>query len=118
MSKIEQINVQRTCTVTFAKDFAVERVFMNTNARLIALSLLKNLKEDLMDARLSNGSPVLDVADLRQYIDEEMGRIRTNALLVDGLGGDNSNGHDFNKSNGHNGKAHREERIWRERAQT
>jgi hypothetical protein len=89
---------------------------MNTNARQISLSLLENLREDLRAARLSNGSPVLDVADLRQYIYEEMGRIRTNALLMDGLGGgDNGYGQGINKSNGHNGKAHREERIWRER---
>jgi len=91
---------------------------MDMNQRQIALSLLESLREDLIYAKLNNGSRILDVADLRQYIDEEMGRIRTNALLMDGLGGDKGYGQDINKSNGHNGKAHPEERIWRERAQT
>jgi hypothetical protein len=46
---------------------------------------------------------------------KQMGRIRTNALLRDGLyGKDNGHGQDLNKSNGHNEKAHIE-KIWRER---
>jgi hypothetical protein len=50
---------------------------------------------------------ILDVADLRQYIYEQMGRIRTNALVMDGLYG-NDNGHvqDISKNNGHNENAH------------
>jgi hypothetical protein len=44
-----------------------------------------------------------DVADLRQYIYEQMGRIRTNALEMYGLyGNDNGHGHNISKSNGHN----------------
>ena len=43
-------------------------------------------------AHLKNGSRILDVADLRQYIYEQMNRIRTNAPVMDGLYG-NDNGH-------------------------
>jgi hypothetical protein len=75
---------------------------MDVNQRQIALSVLESLRADLMYAHLNSGSRVLDVADLRQYIYEQMGRIRTNALVLDGLyGTHNGNGHD----NG-NGKAH------------
>ena len=76
--------------------FAVEWV-MDTNQRQIALSVLESLRGDLMYAHLNNGSRVQDVADLRQYIYEQMGRIRTNALVVDGL---------YGNDNGHNRKAH------------
>jgi len=77
---------------------------MDINQRQIALSLLEGLREDLMYAHLNNGSRILDVADLRQYIYEQMGRIRTNALVMDGLyGNDNGHGQDLSKSNG---KAH------------
>jgi hypothetical protein len=86
---------------------------MDTNQRQIALSLLESLREDLIYAHLNNGSRILDVADLRQYIYEQMGRIRTNALVMDGLFGD-GHGQDIGK-NGHNGKVHSEERVWRER---
>jgi hypothetical protein len=75
---------------------------MHTNERQIALSVLEGLRGDLIYAHLNNGSRVLDVADLRQYIYEQMGRIRTNALAMDGLyGNDNGNGQDISKSNGH-----------------
>jgi hypothetical protein len=57
---------------------------MDMNERQIALSLLEALREDLIYAHLNNGSRILDVADLRQYIYEQMGRIRTNALVMDG----------------------------------
>jgi hypothetical protein len=89
---------------------------MNMNQRQIALSLLEGLREDLIYAHLNNGSRILDVADLRQYIYEQMGRIRTNAFVMDGLYG-NDHGHagNISKSNGHNGKAHPEEKIWPER---
>ena len=87
---------------------------MNMDQRQIALSLLEGLREDLVYARLNNGSRILDVADLRQYIYEQMGRVRTNALVMDGLYG-NGNGQDIIKNSGHNGEAHPEERIWRER---
>jgi hypothetical protein len=70
---------------------------MDMNERQIALSVLESLRGDLIYAHLNNGSRVLDVADLRQYIYEEMGRIRTTALVMDGLCGNDS---------GHNGKAH------------
>ena len=75
---------------------------MNTNERQIALSVLESLREDLIYAHLNNGTRILDVADLRQYIYEQMGRIRTNALAMDGLYG-NGYGHrqDIGKSNGH-----------------
>jgi len=55
---------------------------MNTNQRQIALAVLETLREDLMYGRLNNGSRVLDVADLRQYIHEQMNRIRTDGLSM------------------------------------
>ena len=70
---------------------------MDMNERQIALSVLESLRGDLVYAHLNNGTRVVDVADLRQYIYEEMGRVRTNALVMDGLG---------SNDNGHNGKAH------------
>jgi hypothetical protein len=80
---------------------------MDTNGRQIALSVLESLREDLVYAHLNNGGRILDVADLRQYIYEQMGRIRTNALATDGLyGNDNGHGQDISKSNGHDWKAH------------
>ena len=66
---------------------------MDTNTRQIALSVLGNLREDVAYARLNNGSRVLDVADLRQYIYEQMSRIRTAGLAMDGLY-DNGHGQD------------------------
>jgi hypothetical protein len=72
--------------------FAGESV-MDMNARQIALSVLESLREDLTYARLKNGGRVLDVADLRQYIYEQMGRIRTNAYVTETLYG-NSDVHD------------------------
>jgi len=41
---------------------------MDTNEKQIALSVLESLRADLMCAHLKNGSRILDVADLRQYI--------------------------------------------------
>jgi len=80
---------------------------MDINERQIALSVLESLRGDLIYAHLNNGSRILDVADLRQYIYEQIGRIRTNALVMDGLyGKDNGHGQGLSKSNGHNGKAH------------
>ena len=89
---------------------------MNMDQRQIALSLLEGLREDLIYAHLNNGGRILDVADLRQYIYEQMVRIRTNALVMDGLYG-NDNGHvqNISKNNAHNGKTHPEERMWPER---
>ncbi|MBZ5682815.1 MAG: hypothetical protein LAO24_22200 [Acidobacteriia bacterium] len=78
---------------------------MYTNERQIALSVLEGLREDLTYARLNNGSRVLDVADLRQYIYEQMSRIRTTAHVTEVLyGNGNGHGQDISKSNGHNGK--------------
>jgi hypothetical protein len=78
---------------------------MDTNQRQIALSLLEALREDLIYAHLNNGSRILDVADLRQYINEQMGRVRTNALVRDGLYGDeNACRPDISSHSGHNGK--------------
>jgi hypothetical protein len=77
---------------------------MNTNERQIALSVLEGLRADLLYARLNNGTGIIDVADLRQYIYEQMGRIRTNALVMDGLyGNENGNRQDISKSRA-NGK--------------
>jgi len=55
---------------------------MTTNQKQIALAVLETLREDLMYGRLNNGSRVLDVADLRNYIYEQMNRIRTDGLPV------------------------------------
>jgi hypothetical protein len=89
---------------------------MNTNERQVALSVLEGLRADLLYVRLNNGTGVIDVADLRQYIYELMGRIRTNALVMDGpYGNDNGNRQDTSKSNG---KAHPEGEFWRERPQS
>ncbi len=80
---------------------------MNMNERQIAISLLEGLREDLAYARLNNGSRVLDVADLRRYIYEQIGRIRTHAYVTEALyGNSNGYGQDIIKSNGSNGKAH------------
>jgi hypothetical protein len=80
---------------------------MDTNERQIALSVLESLREDLIYAHLKNGSRIIGVSDLRQYIYEQMGRIRTNALVMADLyGKDNGHGQNISKSNGHNGKAH------------
>ncbi len=87
---------------------------MDINQRQIALSLLESLREDLIYAHLNNGSRIVDVADLRQYIYEQMGRIRTNAFVMVGLyGNDKGHGQDISKNNGHDGDP--EEKIWRER---
>jgi len=48
---------------------------MDSNERQIALSVLESLREDLMYAHLKNGSRILDVGDLRQYIYEMMGNV-------------------------------------------
>jgi hypothetical protein len=80
---------------------------MDTNARQIALSVLESLREDLTYARLNNGNRVLDVADLRQYIYELMGRIRTTAYAMDGLyDNDSDHGQEVRKNNGTNRNAH------------
>ena len=87
--------------------FVSSGVLMDTNQRQIALSLLESLRADLMYAHLKNGTRILDVADLRQYIYEMMGRIRTTALSMSDLYGDHDgHGQDISKANGHNGKAH------------
>lgn len=77
---------------------------MDTNDRQIALSVLENLREDLTYARLKNGSRILDVADLRQYIYEQMGQIRTNAFVTHGLYG-NDNTKEISNGNGASGRA-------------
>jgi hypothetical protein len=70
---------------------------MDLNRREIALSLLEGLTKDLIYARLNNGNRILDVADLRQYIYEQMGRIRTNAFELGQLhGNDIGHGQDIN----------------------
>ena len=90
---------------------------MDTNTRQIALSVLESLREDLAHARLNNGGRILDVADLRQYIYEQIGRIRTSSLVMEGLyGNDNGHGQDIGRSNGHDGKAS-PGKSWQEREQ-
>jgi hypothetical protein len=74
---------------------------MNTNEKQIALSVLEGLRADLIYAHLNNGSRILDVADLRQYIYEMMVRTRTTALAMSDLYGNNGHGGDITKSNGH-----------------
>jgi hypothetical protein len=74
---------------------------MDTNTRQLALSILEGLREDLTYARLRNGTRILDVADLRQYIYEQICRIRTNAFVLDGLY-ENGPGQGPSKSNGQN----------------
>ena len=76
---------------------------MDINERQIALSVLGSLREDLTYARLNNGSRILDVADLRQYIYEQMARIRTNAHVTAALYG-SGNGQEVGKSSGNNGR--------------
>jgi hypothetical protein len=88
---------------------------MDVNQRQIALSVLESLRADLMYAHLNSGSRVLDVADLRQFIYEQMDRIRTNAFVLDGLFGNDGHEQDISKNNGHNGKVHSQEKVWRER---
>jgi hypothetical protein len=85
-------------------DVAGSGGFMDTNERQIALSVLESLRGDLIYAHLNNGSRVLDVADFRQYIYEQMGKIRTNAFTMSGLYGNENDSHAVN-NNGHNGKA-------------
>lgn len=75
---------------------------MYTNERQLAISLLEGLREDLAYARLNNGSRILDVADLRQYIYEQISRIRTNAYFAGTVCGEG----DGQKRSGHNGNAH------------
>jgi len=76
---------------------------MDMNERQFILSVLENLREDLVYARLQNGSRVFDVADLRQYIFELIGRIRRNAVEMNYLyGKDDGYGQDIGKSSGPN----------------
>jgi hypothetical protein len=80
---------------------------MDLTREEIALSLLEGLTEDLICARLNNGNRILNVADLRQYIYEQMGRIRANAFVLGPLpGNDNGREQDIRKKNGHNGEGH------------
>jgi len=79
---------------------------MDVIERQIALSVLESLRDDLTYARLNNGSRVLDVADFRQYIYEQMARIRTNAHVTAALYGNINDNEEISKSNGHNGRVH------------
>jgi hypothetical protein len=75
---------------------------MDMNEKQIALSVLESLRADLMYAHLKNGSRILDVADLRQYIYEMMSGIRTSALEMSYLyGKHNGHGQDAGNGNGH-----------------
>ena len=58
-------------------------------------------------AHLNDGSRIRDVADLPQYIYEQISRIGTNAYFAAVLYGNNDGkGQDVSKSDGRNGKAH------------
>ncbi len=119
MFEIAQFNVHHGSSIPLYEVlFAVGGV-MDMNERQIALSVLESLRGDLVYAHLNNGSGVLDVADLRQYIYaltgsplevtriEQMRHIRTTALgMSDLYGHDNGHGQDIRKSNGHNRKVH------------
>ena len=79
---------------------------MEVNERQIALSVLESLREDLTYARLNDGRRVLDVADFRQYLYEQMSRIRTNALVTAALYGcTDADGQRIGRSNGQNRSA-------------
>jgi hypothetical protein len=78
---------------------------MDMNESQIAIFVLESFRGDLIHAHLNNGSRVLDVADFRQYIYQQMARIRTSALVMDGLyNNDNGHGQDISKSDGPMGK--------------
>jgi len=78
---------------------------MYTNERQLAIAVLEGLREDLTYAHLNNGSRIFDVADLRQYIYEQISRIRTNAYCISALYGSNEgNGQAASKSPGHSGE--------------
>jgi hypothetical protein len=105
--KIAQIHVHPGNTMPSSTTLFAVGPIMDMNERQIALSVLESLRGDLIYAHLNNGSRILDVADLRQYIYEQMGRIRTTAFAMSGLyGNDNGHGQDISKSSVHNGKAH------------
>ena len=59
---------------------------MDTNEKQIALSVLESLRADLMYAHLKNGSRILDVADLRQYIYALTGSPLEVTRIANGLG--------------------------------
>ena len=100
--KVDEKGILESLEVSFDVGFV-----MNMNERQIALSVCESLREDLTYARLNNGSRILDVADLRQYLYEQMSRIRTNAYIAEGLfGNGNGRGSDNINRNGHSGKAH------------
>ena len=76
---------------------------MDMNERQIVLSVLENLREDLVYARLKDGSRVFHVADLRQYILELVTRIKRNTIVMNGLyGNDDGHGQDISRSSGPN----------------
>jgi hypothetical protein len=80
-------------------------VVMDINERQIALSVLESLRADLIYAHLKNGGRILDVADLRQYLYEQIGRIRTTAFSMSELyGNENGQRQQLSGSNGHNGR--------------
>ena len=74
---------------------------MDMNQRQIALSVLECLRGDLTYAHLKDGSRILDVADLRQYIYEMMSRIRTTAFETSDLYSHNDYTQSVNNGNGH-----------------
>jgi hypothetical protein len=78
---------------------------MDIKETQIAIHVLENLREDLVFAHLNNGRPLLFVADIRQYIYEHMGRLRTNALLVEPHDGARGAGPDISPSHVQGGEA-------------
>lgn len=80
VATIAQFKVHRQVSLSlFRVWFAVEFV-RDTNERQTARSVLESLREDRSYARLDHRSRVLDAADLRPSIDEQVGRIKTNPM--------------------------------------
>ena len=51
----------------------------NNDTRQIALSILEGLRDDILTARTRDGHRILDTADFRQYLTEQINHIRGNS---------------------------------------
>ncbi len=54
-----------------------------TDRRMIALSILESLRDDILTARTRDGSRIMDTADFRQYLTEQINNIRGNSHSLD-----------------------------------
>ena len=70
----------------------MSRRLLSVDALVYGANIARQRPATRKKCHLNNSSRVLDVADLRQYIYEQMGRIRTTAVATDVLYG-NHNGH-------------------------